>query len=169
MVKFSDIRIRIFFELPQPKSKKLVAYCLFQVTGGKNFTPPTSKINKDLSRYALQIRDEVGFSERTLEGISNSVNSFIAELEEGSGLLELLNQSTGFNGVKHFDSDDNEVEPLQSSVELVKSWSLTIVTLTCIVVSLPRIPKDVIQSLMKSVVEGLSYTHFCEGKPQSIK
>ena len=84
------------------------------------------------------------------------MNSFIVEQEEGNFLLELLNQSTGFNGVKHFVSDDNYVEHLQSSIELVKSWSLTIVTLTCTAVSLPCKPKDVVQSLMKSVGESLS-------------
>ncbi|GKF52992.1 hypothetical protein Tco_0159902, partial [Tanacetum coccineum] len=41
-------------------------------------------------------------------------------------------------------------------------WSLPIVTLTCIVVALPRIPKDRVKTLVKSVGEGLLYTHLVE-------
>ncbi|GJZ89794.1 hypothetical protein Tco_0661721 [Tanacetum coccineum] len=71
--------------------------------------------------------------------------------EQNSGLLELLEQSTGFDGVEQFDTD--HIQPLHS-VELVNSWSLPIVTLTCIVVALPRIPKDRVKTLVKSVGEG---------------
>ncbi|GKE92474.1 hypothetical protein Tco_1573569, partial [Tanacetum coccineum] len=79
--------------------------------------------------------------------------------EQNIGLLELLEQSTGFDGVEQFDTD--HIQPLHS-VELVNSWSLPIVTLTCIVVALPRIPKDRVKTLVKSVGEGLSYTHLVE-------
>ncbi|PWA80226.1 hypothetical protein CTI12_AA195700 [Artemisia annua] len=134
----------------------------FQVTGGKIVSPPINQINEDLSRCALQLIDEMEFSERTLQGISNSVNSFIDEQKESFSQLQLLNGSTGFNRVLLIDLDDNDVEPLQSSVELVKSWSLTIVNLTSIVVSLPRIPNDAVQGLMKIVGEGLLFTHLVE-------
>ncbi|KAJ0522763.1 hypothetical protein HanIR_Chr10g0486171 [Helianthus annuus] len=74
-------------------------------------------------------------------------------------LLELLEKSTGFKGVETFDTDQVQT---QLSVELVNSWSLPIVTLTCIAVALPNIPKDTIKSLLRSVGEGLSYTHQVE-------
>ncbi|GKD57436.1 hypothetical protein Tco_1290823 [Tanacetum coccineum] len=103
----------------------------------KLFTPPidsTGEINEDLSMYVLQINDEMELAERALKGISNSMNSFIlkAEKEQNNGLLELLD------------------------------WSLPIVTLTCIAVALSHIPKDSVMSLVKSVGEGLSYTHLVE-------
>ncbi|GKD54535.1 hypothetical protein Tco_1287922, partial [Tanacetum coccineum] len=58
-----------------------------------------------------------------------------------------------------FDTD--QVQPLHF-VELVNSWSLPIVTLTCIAVVLPHIPKDIVENLVKSVGEGLSYIHLVE-------
>lgn len=136
---------------------KVVAYC-FKSLEAKLFTPPISEINEDLSRYPLQIQDEMEFSERTLQGISNFVNSFIlkAEQEEHKVLLELLKKSTTeFNGVKQFDT--HLIEAFNSLVELVNTWSLTILTLTSIAISLPRIPKDVVESLVKSASERLLY------------
>ncbi|PWA42036.1 hypothetical protein CTI12_AA379720 [Artemisia annua] len=146
---------------------KLVVYCLYCLKSlkAKLFTPPidsrTSEINEDLSRYVLQIQDEMELAERTLRTISKSMNSFIlkAEKEQNNGLLKFLKKSNGFNGVEKFDTD--QIQPLHS-VELVNSWSLPIVTLTCIAVSLPHIPEDRVESLVKSVGEGLSYTHLVE-------
>ncbi|KAI3812358.1 hypothetical protein L1987_17065 [Smallanthus sonchifolius] len=104
---------------------------------------------------------EMKLAKETLKGISNSMNSFIlkAMKEQNNNLLELLEKSIGFEGVEIFDTD--HVQPLLP-LELVNSWSLPIVTLTCIVVALPNIPKDTIGSLFKSVGEGLSYTHLVE-------
>ncbi|GJT18560.1 hypothetical protein Tco_0877266 [Tanacetum coccineum] len=145
---------------------KLVVYCLYCLKSLKTklFTPPidsTGEINEDLSKYVLHVNDEMELAERTLKDISNSMNSFIlkAEKKQNISLLELLKKSTGFDGVEQFDTD--QVQPLHSA-ELVNSWSLPIVTLTCIAVSLPHIPKDRVESLLKSVGEGLSYTHLVE-------
>ncbi|XP_076928092.1 uncharacterized protein LOC143591922 [Bidens hawaiensis] len=89
------------------------------------------------------------------------MNSFIskAEKQQNEDLLDLLKQSTGFKGVQNFDTD--LVQPLPS-VEVIKSWSLPIVTLTCLAIALPNIPKDAIMSLLRSVGEGLSYTYQVE-------
>ncbi|PWA36296.1 phosphoglucosamine mutase [Artemisia annua] len=83
---------------------KLVVYCLYSLKA-KLFTPPiesrTGEINEYLSKYVLQIHEEMELAERTLKGISNSMNSFIlkAQKEQDNGLLELLAKSTGFDGV----------------------------------------------------------------------
>ncbi|XP_076924096.1 uncharacterized protein LOC143586428 [Bidens hawaiensis] len=128
-------------------------------------TPPvvfgTDKTDGNLGSYILKIHDEVDLPEKTLMRISNSMNSFIlkTEKEQNKDLLELLERSNGFKGVENLDTD--QVRPLLS-VELVNSWSLPIVTLTCIAVALPNIPKGAIKSLLKSVGEGLSYTHQVE-------
>ncbi|KAI3812363.1 hypothetical protein L1987_17070 [Smallanthus sonchifolius] len=118
-------------------------------------------IDENLNNYVLRIDKEVELAEKTLKGVSNSMNSFIskAEKEQNNNLLELLEKSTGFKGVENFDSD--QVQPLLS-IELVNSWSLPIVTLTCIAVALPNIHKDTVEKLFKSVDEGLSYTHIVE-------
>nr|GEV59535.1 hypothetical protein CTI12_AA379720 [Tanacetum cinerariifolium] len=155
------IMVNLMPSLASMDSKTLLANVIVKA---KLFTPPvepTEEINEDLSMYVLQVNDEMELAERTLKGISNSMNSFIlkAEKEQNSGLLELLKKSTGFHGVEKFNT--NQIQPLHS-VELVNSWSLPIVTLTCIAVSLPHIPKDVVENLVKSVGEGLSYTHLVE-------
>ncbi|KAJ0700945.1 hypothetical protein HanOQP8_Chr10g0373771 [Helianthus annuus] len=121
----------------------------------------TDNTDGDLSNYVLQIHDEMELVETTLMRISNSVNSYIleAEKEQNKDLLELLDKFTGFKGVENFDTD--HVQSLLS-FEIVNSWSLPIVTLTCIAVALPNIPKDKTKSLLRSVGEGLSYTHQVE-------
>ncbi|GJY79225.1 hypothetical protein Tco_0485026 [Tanacetum coccineum] len=128
------IMVNLMPSLASMENKTLLANV---VVKEKLFTPPidsTGEINEDLSMYVLQINDEMELAERALKGISNSMNSFIlkAEKEQNNGLLELLD------------------------------WSLPIVTLTCIAVALSHIPKDSVMSLVKSVGEGLSYTHLVE-------
>ncbi|KAJ0880489.1 hypothetical protein HanRHA438_Chr10g0463721 [Helianthus annuus] len=128
----------------------------------------TDNTDGNLRSYILKVHDEVELGEKTLTQISNSVSSFIlkAEKEQNKDLLELLEKSTGFKGVETFDTDQVQT---QLSVELVNSWSLPIVTLTCIAVALPNIPKDTIKSLLRSVGEGLSYTHQVEESLNSEK
>ncbi|KAL8267178.1 hypothetical protein R6Q59_004522 [Mikania micrantha] len=121
----------------------------------------TDDIDEDLGIYVLQIDNNLELAEKTLKDVSNSMNSFImkAVKEENNRLLELLEKSTGFKGVEIFDND--HVQSLLS-VELVNNWSLPIVTLTCIAVALPNIPKGTVGSLFESVGEGLSYAHLVE-------
>ncbi|KAJ9549795.1 hypothetical protein OSB04_022338 [Centaurea solstitialis] len=117
--------------------------------------------NDDLSSYVLQIQDEKEFAKITVKDISNSMNRLIQKLkkEQHNDLLELLGKSTGFEGVEKFDN--NQVQSLVP-IEFVNSWSLPVVTLTCIAVALPNIRKDKVESLLKGVRDGLSYTHFVE-------
>ncbi|KAI3812356.1 hypothetical protein L1987_17063 [Smallanthus sonchifolius] len=121
----------------------------------------TDDIDEDLSSYVLQIDNEMELSERILKRISNSMNYFIlkVEKEENNYHLELLEKSTDFKGVEIFDTD--QVQPLFPA-KLVNTWSLPIITLTCIALALPNIPMDAIEKLFKSVDEGLSYTHLVE-------
>ncbi|KAK9049613.1 hypothetical protein SSX86_031418 [Deinandra increscens subsp. villosa] len=142
-------------------------YCLYcwKSMRVRLFTPPvvsrTKDIDEDLRNYVLHIHDEIELAESTMKRISNSMNSFIiqAEKEQNKDLFELLEKSTGFNGVENFDND--HVQHLLS-LELANSWSLPIVTLTCIAVALPNIHEDAIKRLLRSVSEGLSYTHLME-------
>ncbi|PWA42489.1 hypothetical protein CTI12_AA282680 [Artemisia annua] len=142
----------------------LVLYCWNSVEE-RMFTPSMASTTddsiEDLRNYVLQIYDAMELAERTLKGISNAMNPFIlkAEKDQSNNLLELLEKSTGFEGVERFDT--NQVEPLLS-VGLVNSWSLPIITLTCIAVALPNICKDQIDRLLESVGDGLSYSHLVE-------
>ncbi|XP_071739212.1 uncharacterized protein [Rutidosis leptorrhynchoides] len=113
-------------------------------------------VNQDLSDHVLQLEDEMELGDRKLKRISNTVNNLIqkAEKEQNEDLLVFLGTSTGFKGVKNFDSD--QVEDV-TSVKLVSSWSLPVVTLTCIAISHPNVPKNEVDSLFKSVCKGLLY------------
>ncbi|KAD6454443.1 hypothetical protein E3N88_09149 [Mikania micrantha] len=121
----------------------------------------TDDIDEDLNNYVLQMNNDTELAKKTIKRIENSMNYFTlkAEKEQNNSLLELLEKSIGFEGVDIFDTD--LVQPLLH-VELVNSWSLLIVTLTCIAIALPNIRKDEVESLVRSVVEGLSFTHMVE-------
>ncbi|KAI3679378.1 hypothetical protein L2E82_51287 [Cichorium intybus] len=70
--------------------------------------------DKDHSRYVLQLEEDIEFAERTLKGISESMNRLIqkAEKQQPRNLMKLLEESKGFEGVAKFDS--NHVSPLLS-------------------------------------------------------
>nr|XP_043639812.1 uncharacterized protein LOC122610924 [Erigeron canadensis] len=117
---------------------------------------------EDLGIYVLQLEDKIGLSDHTLQGILKSMDVLIQKIEKDSNhnnLIKLLDKSTAFRGVANFDTD--QVQPLLPVV-LPYSWSLPIVTLTCIAISLPNIEKNVANRLFKSVGEGLIYTHLVE-------
>nr|XP_043639814.1 uncharacterized protein LOC122610925 [Erigeron canadensis] len=146
---------------------RFVVYCVNRCKSLKMrlFTPPISPgaegVNEELRNYVLQIHNEMELAENILKGILNSINSFIlkAEKKQNENLQNLLGKSTGFNGVTNFDNE--HVQSLLPA-ELVNSWGLPIVTMTCIAISLPNIHKDRVESLVKSVGEGLWYTYHVE-------
>ncbi|KAD3641922.1 hypothetical protein E3N88_31146 [Mikania micrantha] len=121
----------------------------------------TDNIDEDLSNYVVQMNNDMELAEKTLKRIAKSMSYFTlkAEKEQNNSLLELLEKSTGFEGVYIFDTD--LVQPLLRD-EIVNSWSLLIITLACIAIALPNIRKDEVESLVRSVVEGLSFTHLVE-------
>ncbi|KAL8189640.1 hypothetical protein R6Q57_029206 [Mikania cordata] len=119
--------------------------------------------NKDLRPYVLQLEDEMELAERTLEGLSKSVKQLIqkGEKNQPNNLMKLIleNSSNGFQGVKKYDQlahDD------QSKVEYKDCWSLPVITLTTIICCLPKIEKKEVNSLLKSVREGLVYVTLVE-------
>ncbi|KAI3714109.1 hypothetical protein L1987_72699 [Smallanthus sonchifolius] len=114
-------------------------------------------VDEDIQNYVLQLEDEIELGTRTLKRISKSVDPLIqkAEKHQPKNLLELLDRFTGFGGVLSFDSD--EVQPLLS-VEPPNSWSIPLLTLTCLAITLPNICKNTVDSLFNSVNDGLRYT-----------
>nr|KAJ0199132.1 hypothetical protein LSAT_V11C600314280 [Lactuca sativa] len=111
--------------------------------------------DKDLRRYVLHLENDIEFADRTLKGISKFVNHLIlkAEKQQLSNLIKLLAESSGFEGVEKFDS--HHVPPLLSE-EYLNCWSLPLVTLTTISMSLPNIKKNLLECLLiRGVSEGL--------------
>ncbi|KAJ0914578.1 hypothetical protein HanPSC8_Chr06g0240171 [Helianthus annuus] len=132
----------------------------------KLFTPPpmassSDQTDEDLSNYVLLLEDNVRLAEKTMKGISDSMNRLIqkAEKKQHNNLLKLLEESVAFDGVVKFDTDQI---PSLLSVEQVNTWSLPIISLTCIAIVIQDIHKDRVDNLFKSVSEGLLYTHLVE-------
>ncbi|KAI3523297.1 hypothetical protein L1887_01358 [Cichorium endivia] len=117
--------------------------------------------DKDPSRYVLQLEEDIEFAERTLKGISESMNRLIqkAEKQQPRNLMKLLEESKGFEGVAKFDS--HHVPPLLSE-EYLNCWSLPLVTMTTIAMSLPNIQKNRMDCLRSGVGEGLAYVTLVE-------
>ncbi|KAL3497476.1 hypothetical protein ACH5RR_040208 [Cinchona calisaya] len=74
-------------------------------------------------------------------------------------LLEKLNSSKEFEGVKQFDSD---LVLSLDSAEPPNCWALPVVTLTSIAVALPNVGTDLVKQLIHSVHEALTYIKFIE-------
>ncbi|MFS7944207.1 hypothetical protein Hanom_Chr06g00509341 [Helianthus anomalus] len=121
--------------------------------------------NEDLSKYVLLVEDNTQLAKRTMKRISESMNRLIqkAEKNQHNNLLKLLEEFVGIsaalNGVVTFDNDQFQ-SPLP--VEHVSSWSLPIISLTCIAVVISDIRQARVDNLFKSVGEGLLYTHLVE-------
>ncbi|GJY80744.1 hypothetical protein Tco_0493495 [Tanacetum coccineum] len=115
----------------------------------------------NLRRYVLQLQDDMELSERTLKSISKSVNRLIvkAEKQQPNNLMKLLEVSKGFEGVGKYDS--LHVPPL-SAEQYLDCWSLRLITLTAIAISLPKIQNDVVDRLLSSVSESLTYVTLVE-------
>ncbi|MFS7973895.1 hypothetical protein Hanom_Chr09g00862051 [Helianthus anomalus] len=68
--------------------------------------------------------------------------------------MKLIEECSGFKG-------EGDVTPLQAEDRL-SCWSLTLVTLATVAVSLPNIPKETTDRLLSSVSEGLVYVTLVE-------
>ncbi|PWA69232.1 hypothetical protein CTI12_AA298070 [Artemisia annua] len=124
--------------------------------------PQQPEQNIDLRRYVLQLQDDMELADKTLKNITKSVNLVIvnAENHQPNNLMTLLVQSNGFAGVGEYDSF--HVPPL-TAVRYLNCWSLPLVTLTTIAISLPEIQNDRVDNLLISVSEGLAYVKLVEG------
>ncbi|XP_076924468.1 uncharacterized protein LOC143586876 [Bidens hawaiensis] len=117
--------------------------------------------SEDVSGYAVQLEDGIHPTQETMIGISRSFNHFMkkAEKKQSKNLLKLVEKSTSFEGVMNFD---NYQVQLLFSPRLANTWSLPVVSLTCIAITFPKISKGKARSLFTSVGEGLLYTGMVE-------
>ncbi|KAL0368314.1 UNVERIFIED_CONTAM: hypothetical protein Scaly_1050300 [Sesamum calycinum] len=115
----------------------------------------------DLRFYALRLDGEVQLPNDALKSITDEVDDVfkIGRIQGSNSLLQFLRQSHSFNGVIAFDS--NQVPSLHYR-EPPNCWSLPVVTLTSIAISLPRIPRESVDGLISSVRRGLSYAKLIE-------
>ncbi|CAH1442187.1 unnamed protein product [Lactuca virosa] len=116
---------------------------------------------EEYTGYVLQIEQDAKLSMRMLRNALSSITRLLQESEkkEPRNLMILLEKSTGFNGVIEFDSD--RVPPLHPE-ETQNCWSLVVVTLTAIALSLPNIANSNIKGLLASMREGLQFVRHIE-------
>ncbi|KAJ0488088.1 hypothetical protein HanRHA438_Chr12g0535011 [Helianthus annuus] len=107
------------------------------------------------SMWVLQLEDERKLAMRTSEALLKSCNQFIKKSEkfQPENLIRLIDMKStvGFQGVLSFDNNDRQ-----------NCWTLPVVTLTAIAVTLPNIEKGEVDALYKSVREGLEYVTLVE-------
>ncbi|KAK6163960.1 hypothetical protein DH2020_000824 [Rehmannia glutinosa] len=114
-----------------------------------------------LGTNAPLLRWEVELPEKTLTNICSEVDKIIeiGKKKRPKNLIEILHKSVNFNGVKEFDI--NEVESLNSQ-EPPNNWSLPVVTLTSIAISLPNITDHESNQLWTALSEGLYFAKLIE-------
>ncbi|PWA87103.1 hypothetical protein CTI12_AA135620 [Artemisia annua] len=124
-------------------------------------TPEQVPQQKDFSQYVLKLQVDMEPAERTMKGILKSMNRLIrkAEKQQPKNLMKLLQKSKGFEGVENLYC--HHVPPLLST-EYPECWSLPLISLTTIAISLPNIQNDIVDSLLRSVSEGLLYVTLVE-------
>ncbi|GJX55829.1 hypothetical protein Tco_0285726 [Tanacetum coccineum] len=128
--------------------------------GDSGFVPVTTpgqlEEKKDLRQYVLQLQGDMELAERTLKLITESFNLVIrkAEKQQPKNLMKLLEESRGFEGVGKYNN--HHIPPL-SAEEYLDCWSLPLIILTAIAISLPKIKNDIVARLQSSVSEGLTY------------
>nr|XP_043616627.1 uncharacterized protein LOC122588553 [Erigeron canadensis] len=119
--------------------------------------------NEHPTQYILQLQDDVQLADRTMKAMLNSMNHLIqkAESQKPVDLMKLLKGSSGYEGVGMYDM--HQLPPLTAD-KYLDCWSLTVVNLTTIAISLRSIQKDIVHKLLSGVSEGLKYvTHVEEG------
>nr|XP_043634671.1 uncharacterized protein LOC122605781 [Erigeron canadensis] len=117
--------------------------------------------DEQLSPYVLKLQDDMEPTGRTLKSILKSMNQLIekAENQPPKKLINLLKEFKGFQGVEKFDRHH---VPTVLIGEYQNCWSLPLVTLTAIAISLPNIEHQKVCSLVSSVGEGMFYVTLVE-------
>ncbi|KAF7828407.1 uncharacterized protein G2W53_019571 [Senna tora] len=118
----------------------------------------------DLSRFVLHLEGEEALVGLMMRDNRDATNHWIqvGEKRQPKLLIQLLEKSSvlqGFKGVGEFDSDQ---VPSLHPVEPPYSWSLPLVTLTCVAMALPDISKSSVKNLIDAVNEGFPYVKAVE-------
>ncbi|KAF5444726.1 hypothetical protein F2P56_033834 [Juglans regia] len=119
-------------------------------------------IKLDLSRFVLDLEGEDALVEMMKKYNWGPTDYWFRKAEKRGPkyLITLLKNSTdGFKGVVEFDS--NQVPSLETE-EPPNCWALPVVTLTCIAAALPNINPTLVEELLCSVNEGLTYIRLLE-------
>ncbi|KAK4437255.1 hypothetical protein Salat_0059400 [Sesamum alatum] len=140
------------------------ARCSSQLTTSNNDMGSESRSNAELNlnRFVLLLDGEAELPERTLKNIYHQADKVIemGKKQQPKDLIHLLDKFSNFSGVIEFDS--SQVPSLHSQ-QLPNCWSLPLVTLTSIAISLPNVANNPnARELMSSVGEGLCLVKLIE-------
>ncbi|KAL2545319.1 hypothetical protein Fot_14552 [Forsythia ovata] len=116
---------------------------------------------QDLRKFVLLLESEA-IQNGYLMFINTSINSYImmgAKHDQPKYLMDLLENSTSFEGVLKFESD--LVSPIIGK-EPLNCWSLSVATLTSIMIALPKVQNEKRNKLLQSVIEGFKYVRLIE-------
>ncbi|PHU16261.1 hypothetical protein BC332_17466 [Capsicum chinense] len=130
---------------------------------GPNYhqSDPEHRRDFEFHRYVLLLEGEEELPERIFKNISGTANRLVdtGRKRQPKHLVNLLRKSSSFSGVADIYYD--QVPPLHS-VEPSNCWTISLVTLTSIVVALPKVRDQMDYQLIRSVHEGLAFASFVE-------
>lgn len=163
LIMFQVVFVRIYKFLGS--ASLLIINCVFKSIRSR---PIASSGDEDLRNYALCVGGDIKLYRYAMHYLKESMYGLVkkAEKKQNTELLELLGKSNGFKEGQNFAIGQVQIPP---SVEL-KSWSLPVITLTCIAIVFPDRQKtqdQLIVWLIKSVDQALEYTHLVEEGFQS--
>ncbi|KAG6384807.1 hypothetical protein SASPL_153626 [Salvia splendens] len=127
----------------------------------KNERPVLAGAHVDFSQYVLLLDGEPQLPYKILKNICNEADELIkgGEKRQPKNLIQLLKKSSNFNGLGRFDRC--EIPSLHSQ-EPPNCWSLPVVTLTAISVSLLNFADEKANQLMVCISEGLPIVKLIE-------
>ncbi|PWA84076.1 hypothetical protein CTI12_AA161980 [Artemisia annua] len=120
--------------------------------------------NRDIRQYVLQPQDHMEVGDKALEYIFKLVERLIqnAEKKQPSKLMKLLENFSDFEGVRKFDSLLVDLDQSLLGVEYPNCWSLPVVTLATMALSLRSIRHSTLKNFLNEVSEGLVYVKLVE-------
>ncbi|XP_022895121.1 uncharacterized protein LOC111409317 [Olea europaea var. sylvestris] len=116
--------------------------------------------DQDLRNFVLHLESEA-INDGYLTFINTSINSSIkmGTKHQPRYLMELMENSTSFEGVSKFESD--QVSSIICT-ETLNCWSLAVATLTSITIALPNVQNEKRNQLLRGVIEGFKYVRLTE-------
>ncbi|PSR91578.1 G-type lectin S-receptor-like serine/threonine-protein kinase [Actinidia chinensis var. chinensis] len=118
----------------------------------------------DLRRFVLHLEGEEALVDLMIENHCDASDPwfFAGKKKQPKPLIQLLEKSKSLRELKGVSEFDSYQVPSLEAEEPPNCWSLPVVTLTSIAISLPGIENHLVKQLIRSVNEGLVYVRIVE-------
>ncbi|EYU18764.1 hypothetical protein ABFS82_09G049400 [Erythranthe guttata] len=140
---------------------KVPLFCFHRIK--KSGVESSRGMEQNYSRYVLLLEGESQLPQKTLRNICNEVDKLIqiGKKKQPNNLIDFLKVSANFNGVGKFDP--REVLSLHFDHETPNCWSLPVMTLTAIAISLNIVDANKrVNRFLSAVGEGLYFAKLIE-------